>query len=361
MFAIVKSCEIESTVKLKKIAVAILCYNERDTIGLLLRSLARQSIFSRKDFETHVYVVANGCTDDTLHQATKALEEADVKSTMPFASVHNLHEKGKANAWNQFVHNIAPEETELALFLDADIGFHASNTCEIALNKLIDSPQCCLAIDTPVKDAALKTQKSVYERVLLGFTNTEYDPSHSLTGQFYCARFRDIKRIVMPTGIINEDGYLRAMLLTQNFKAPEDVSRLVWAKDAIHTFETERNPFQLFHHQVRLTLGNIVNIVLFAHLRRVVANGQGVPDYVKRQNDNDPHWIFKDVTAVWSSADYADERRKMLRRRRLSFANRPFANKIVTFPIFAVAMSLDIATYWMAQRILRQNRAEGFW
>ena len=95
----------------------------------------------------------------------------------------------------------------------------------------------------------------------------------------------------MPIGLPGEDGFLRAMLLTSNFTAPEDVTRLVFVDGARHVFESERSIRGVFRHNVRLAIGTAVNIFLFHHFRLRSRTSSGLAVYIQERNAADPKWV----------------------------------------------------------------------
>src|SRR5215212_8540527 len=106
-------------------AAGILACNEEEAIGPMLESLFRQSFFERlQGRKFQILVVTNGCTDKTPETAQRLLEEKS--RTHPGREafewqVINLSQRGKLNAWNQFVHRYSAREAEFLFLMDGDI------------------------------------------------------------------------------------------------------------------------------------------------------------------------------------------------------------------------------------------------
>jgi hypothetical protein len=66
-----------------------------------------------------------------------------------------------------------------------------------------------------------------------------------------------------------EDGFLRAMVLTDGLTEAEDFGR-IGGGDVFHVYASERSVGALIRHQTRIVIGSAVNAAVFAHL-------QGVP------------------------------------------------------------------------------------
>lgn len=90
--------------------VAVFAHNEALQIVACLESLAKASAAHR----VQVYVLANGCTD-----CTEAVVR-DFARTHRWVTLISLAMGDKANAWNAFVHDIAPR-AETCFFVDGDV------------------------------------------------------------------------------------------------------------------------------------------------------------------------------------------------------------------------------------------------
>ncbi len=342
-----------------RVDIVILAYDEGPTIADFLRHVSGQSVFDRDDLEVATVVVANGCSDDTVPRAREAL--VTLESRIGAWSVHDVEQKGKPNAWNLYVHDFADAGVELALFLDADIELLSHDACAMAIDALANDPHASVAVDTAVKDTALKANPSISDRLNNAAANSESDQTNTITGQFYCARMSALRRVWMPSGIIGEDGFLRAMLLTDNFRDDEDLGRIVHADGAEHSFEALTGPREFFHHQVRLTIGTITNIVLFGILREQLCRGVEPGAYVAEQNGADGAWLTGRVAEEWLADENTGARRRFLRRRLTTLGAKPWSRRLALAPVYVIATIVDLATYGVAMRRIRDGSAVGFW
>jgi glycosyltransferase involved in cell wall biosynthesis len=346
---------------MKTISIGIMAHNEAECIANLIRDLACQTIFKSPNLQFFIHVVANGCTDSTAAVAQKAfdLEFKDVQGVT--CSVHNLALPGKANAWNEFVHKLANRDSEFAFLVDADIRLPQKNTFELALDSLVSNPTAFVAVDEPVKDASLKQHKSVSDRLILSVSGTGNDIRKAICGQFYCARFRMLDRIWMPTGIIGEDGFMCAMTMTNGFTEPENLDRVIFADGAWHSFETRRSIADILHHQVRLALGTGINVLLFGDLRKQIGKGRDVGDYIRERNGEDSNWLNSLVLQEMKTGRYFIMYFAFLTRRPKKFMRLPLRYKITKFPIYLFGAFVDLVAYYQANRIMRKGASIGFW
>src|SRR5262245_17696154 len=94
------------------VSLGIFAWNEEKGITSMLEGLLQQSLFgeiSKRGTVCEVICVTNGCTDRTAAVAERFLQEQNRKhpSAGSFTCrVVNILERGKLNAWNQFVHSL---------------------------------------------------------------------------------------------------------------------------------------------------------------------------------------------------------------------------------------------------------------
>ena len=343
------------------ISIGILAHNEENHVGAVIDDLARQTIFKSMDTQINIHVVANGCKDNTASVSKSALETWIIPSSRVNRHVHNLSKPGKANAWNEFVHNFTDKNSDYVFLLDADIRLPDEDTLASTLEGLIANPSAWIAVDEPIKDVSLKEKKSLLEKFILSFSRTTHNVSTAVCGQFYCVRYTVVQRIWMPTGIIGEDGFLRAMILTDCFKTSENTARLICVPGARHVFETRRNLRDIFHHQIRLAIGSGVNVLLFAHLRQQLEKLESIESYIKLRNCNDPAWLNSLIAERMKRGQYFVMYSAFLLRRPKYFLSLPVSDKLLKFPVYLAGTVVDIIVYLLANRLMRRGAAEGFW
>src|SRR6056297_2338109 len=105
-----------------KLTIGILAHNEANVIGNLLQDVSRQSILQSgaEGVEVQICVVPNGCTDATSETSRRVLTDLNLPEHVTWQVV-DVEQPSKTNAWNVFVHEIAAEDADYLLFLDADI------------------------------------------------------------------------------------------------------------------------------------------------------------------------------------------------------------------------------------------------
>jgi glycosyltransferase involved in cell wall biosynthesis len=343
------------------ISIGIMAHNEEKQIAAMIADLSAQTIFERLGSQFEIHVVANGCHDNTAETALIALNKyfGNCPSVKRFVDI--LAQPGKANAWNQFIHNFSNLETEYVVLLDADIGLPRRNTIEIALDCLAADPIAHVTVDQPVKDAYLKPKKSILDRIVLRFSGTANDYKDAIAGSFYCARYKIIKEIWMPSGIIGEDGYLRAMIMTSNFTQIENKHRVKFAEGALHSFETRLNLMDIFHHQVRLAIGTGLNILLFFDLRDEVSRGNHVSAYIKKRNEDDSGWLNLLVAKELEAGKYFVLDFAFLLRRPRKFMRLSLKSKLLKFPVYLLGTIIDFIVYFRANSLMRKGASVGFW
>lgn len=180
---------------LSKRAIAVFAHNESRRIIDCLDALRLSPLLPN----TTCYVLANGCTDDTVTRAT------EYARTAPWVKVIDLKIGDKANTWNYFVHEIAPE-AEIYFFTDGD--------CQIESSALQHLEECLLS-DPHIN--AVSGVPSSRNLSLGGFRST-ITSKGGFAGNLYALSKDFITRvrtkyIHLPYGLIGDDSLIGALAL----------------------------------------------------------------------------------------------------------------------------------------------------
>ena len=337
------------------VAIGILARNEADRIEALLRDVARQTLLDSQGMVIRIYVVANGCSDATARVAREVFKGERFGGVE--TAVYEIAQAGKANAWNEFVHEVLPGETDFVFFLDADIRIPQDSDLLLILRSLRDSPLAVVAVDRSVKDLQLEETKGLVEWLIKKGTGTANDTRTAIAGALYCVRYSEIAGIWMPLGLPGEDGFLRAMLLTSSFSHEEQLQRHLFVEGAYHVFESMRDAKSVFRHNVRLAIGTAINILLFGELRRVRAEGHDVAAYVRSRNLASATWVDDLVKQRLEMSYFPLQPRFLLRRLQQPRSWRSV--KAFTLALFGTAF--DLTVFMRATSLMRRGAGAGYW
>ncbi len=169
-------------------AICMFAYNEAKHI--------RESVYSVleniDDAAQQLTVIANGCTDDTvaiLHH---------VAVTEPLLKVVELEIGDKCNAWNEYVHSLAPE-ADTHFFVDADVRF-TDNVFPILHAQLHQTTAHAVA-GVPVSG-----RNQAYYESLVVERSCFFGNLYGLTGSFI--QMVRAKQFYMPVGLNWIDSFL---------------------------------------------------------------------------------------------------------------------------------------------------------
>jgi glycosyltransferase involved in cell wall biosynthesis len=278
-----------------RVSIGVFAHNEEQQIGRMLRSLADQDLVAEAPaggISIEIITLANGCTDSTVAAANAANAELQDKHPGIRLRTEIIPEPGKSNTWNIYVHRFSDPSAEFLIFMDADITLIGPKTLKSLVGVLLENQHAQIAVDLILKDLVFKRNHSLFERASLSATRLNRAGPPKLAGSLYCARAQVVRRICMPKGLLVEDGFLRAMITTQQFTEQEDFSRLVRAPGAAHTFQAVTNLRCLLKHEVRLLIGTWMNVVLFEHLQtRVSKTKRPAGALIHAWNQSSPDWF----------------------------------------------------------------------
>jgi glycosyltransferase involved in cell wall biosynthesis len=267
------------------LCLGILAYNEEDGIAETLADLARQDLW-RSGHRCSLLVVPNGCRDATAEIARRALADFPAEGR-----VEELTRPGKANAWNVLVHDLLPAGTDILLLADADIRLEQPHALRALVEALVDCPEAVAAVDEPLKNLGAKGKKSASDRISLAASALASAGPPKLCGQLYAARVAALRGIFLPEPMLVEDGFIKAMLVTDGFTAPENPQRLVRAPGIWHHYEAETSLRAYVKHEKRILIGTLCNILLFEKAREWVAEGRAVGTALRAELEANPEWF----------------------------------------------------------------------
>jgi len=352
------------------ISIGVLAWNEEDVIETMLVSLFQQSVFhipsnDLPEAQWEIIVVPNGCSDNTAEVAQRVLAKlvSQADSSKITFCVCELIEPGKSNAWNYFIHEYSSSQADLILMMDADIVFGETKTVSNTIKALLENPQADVAVDLPLKDVVKKHNKTLIERITVAASAVSVAETPAISGQFFCARTNVLRQIWMPKGLAVEDGFLRAMIVTDCFRLPINEGKIIRAQNATHYYETLTSFREIFRHELRIVIGTSVNcyftwdFLLFA----TDPSGPGAGVLIRNWIENNPSWYPTFIENSIRNHGYWVLPRGMLFRRFSKFKYYSGLGLIKCTLIVSAGFLLDLPVFFVANRHLKKGSAIGYW
>lgn len=330
-----------------------MAYNEERNIGAMIASLSDQTLFRTSGYSVAVHVLPNGCRDATAARAREALDELVRRHPSATADVNEIAEAGKANAWNRFVHDFSEKDADALLFLDGDIVFGENECLERVAAALSENAHAVVSVDLPLKDIATKDAPSLRERMSLSASRLQTSGAPKIAGSLYLARAAAVRAFWMPLGLIVEDGFVKAMLLTDCFHAEEDLGKIVRASGATHFFEAVTGFKAWFKHERRLVNGTAVNLLLFELLHGLARQGKDPGDFIREKNRENPAWVAELARAYRGPLPGA---RDFLVKPLARLSSLPTLAAVKALPIALLRVVLNIGVCVVCQSDVRAGR-----
>jgi len=286
--------------RMKFVSIAIFAWNEEEAIAATLTSLFGQSLFAelnQRQLSCEVICVINGCTDRTPDIAGEVFGEVNrlhLHRQAIRARVENLKERGKLNAWNQFVHHLSAREAEYLFMMDADILIHRKDTMRNMLRTLENNPSASVAVDRPCKDIEFKWHKTLRERLSLAVSRVTQSARAQLCGQLYCIRSKVARNIYLPRDLAAcEDGFIKSLVCTDFLTHAVEHERICLAEQAEHTFEAYTGFNAILKNQKRQIIGQtLVHILVDKYLSALrLSEKLQRAEVLKKKDQTDPTWL----------------------------------------------------------------------
>ncbi len=327
---------------MRRVDIGVFAHNEAQGIAAMLAGLQAQDL---SGLDARIVVLANGCTDDTAARATAA-----------GAEVMDLPQGGKSRTWNRFVHDLSRKDADVLVFCDADIQLPQPD----ALARMVAGVAGVDVFNSrPVKDIVYRPQGlGPMDRIIAMAGGTLDDWKTAICGQLYAMPAATARRFHLPIGLPVEDGFLRAMVLTDALTGPEDLTRITGG-EVFHVYASERQLGSLIRHQVRIVIGSAINTAAFAALRdlpadqRHTALAQAAADegwLLRVVKDRLPRWPWGFVPVHFltkRAANLLSHPRQILRPKRLF--------------LLIAGFGFDLIVYILAQIRMARGTGVGHW
>lgn len=262
-----------------RVDIGLFAHNEAAGIADMLRGLAAQDILFATEFSVRVLVLANGCNDATVTVAKSV--------SSPAFDVVELAAGGKSRTWNRFVHDLARPDADVLVFMDADIAFGATDALRMLVQHLQSRPEVWVINSQPIKDIIAKPDGlSTLDKLIAAASGGLDDWKTAICGQLYAMPALRARTFHLPIGLPVEDGFLRAMVLTDALTKDEDFTKIDGAGGVFHIFASERSLGALIKHQTRIVIGSAINAVCFGHLRARPTDQRHTALRLAAQNDD---------------------------------------------------------------------------
>lgn len=339
----------DSIPPLRLLDIGVFAYNESGNIAAMIQTLNRQDILDDPNFAIRIHILANGCSDDTVEQAEAAI--AGLTGQRDYV-VHDLAEGGKSRTWNCFVHDLSRPDANLLVFCDADIDI--PKTCNISrlVRYCETQPGCVASPSQALKDITYApVNLSLKDHLISAAGGTRYNWRKSIAGSLYVAEAAVVRSFHLPIGLPVEDGFVRAMLVTDVMRHPEDTRRIDSEEGIFHIYKSERSLRSIIRHQVRLVIGSAINSVVFG-----VLHGSDDPQAILVHAASDPGWLDKTLHRELPRK-YGYVPLSPLTKRLNRFSVTPWRRK----PVVIVGFAFDFLVYAIAQFKMFRGVGAGFW
>jgi hypothetical protein len=349
-----------------RISIGILAHNESCTVGKTILSLASQSLLQRDCAGVEaiqVVCVPNGCSDDTASVARESLARllTEVENPLLSTGVHELERAGKPRSWNAFVHEQSDPAATHLILLDADIDLTSPDALEALVQVLRDNPQGYASVGVPIKRRTDRFPFFLFEKMSRGASSLTQAGTVGLNGGLYCARAEKLRQIWLPNELLVEDGFIKAMLITDFFKRQDAPPRLLRAKAARYEIDAYLHPLALFRHERRLIVGTALNALAYTELWGLPPETD-VSDYVRERVVDEEPWLWRLLAA------HADGRgwwlmpegsfRAVLFKRFRGLKQMGRASALRALPAALLSVAFELPVILGANRELRKGRLD---
>lgn len=339
-----------------RVDIGVFAHNEARCIANTLGGLLRQDY---SGLDARILILANGCTDNTAQLAREFAQSNEISRDGVRIEVIELTLGGKSRTWNTYVHQLSRPEAEVLIFTDADIEIPESDSMLRLVEGLAKNPRLHAFNSHPIKDIVFRPENlSLMDKLIAMSSETLNDWKTAICGSLYAMPAARARTLHLPIGLAVEDGFLRAMILTDAMTAEEDFARIDGG-DVYHIFASERSIPALIRHQTRIVIGSAINTAAFEALHRMPS---GQRREALKQTASQERWLTEMIRSQlprwpsgWIPLHYLTKRiqfigrqpGKLLRPRQLI--------------VLLVGFAFDLVVYVNAQIKMTRGVGVGHW
>lgn len=342
-----------------QIDIGIFAHDEANGIAAVIADLGRQDIFGTSDLNLRILVLANGCRDATVAQANAAIAALPAP-LRPAFEVIDLPEGGKSRTGHRFIHELSRPEANLLGFMDADIELPRPYTLRRMAEALRTRPELQVFTSRPVKDVVHhKLQVGASGKLIAAGGDGLTDWRKSICGQLFVMRGTMARQIGLPAGLPVEDGFFRAMILTQLLSRPEDLGRIDGDPEVFHVYGSIRGIRELLQHQTRIVIGSAVNAALYRKIRRDAPDADRAHQLLM-QAASSPDWLQKTLSQELPRRPYGYVPTEFLTKRWRRFRTRQQRGPKAVAMLIA-GLGLDSFVWMRATYSMYKGKGSGYW
>lgn len=329
-----------------KVDIGVFAHNEAEGIAAMVAGLQAQRL---DGLDARIVILANGCRD-----ATVAIARAEG------AEVLDLPEAGKSRTWNRFVHDLSRRDADCLLFVDADIQFLGDDSLKRLTEGLVARPELWVLNSQPVKDTVHHSSgRSLTDRLIAAGSGGLDDWKTAICGQLYAMPASCARQLHLPIGLPVEDGFLRAMVLTDALVREEDFRRIDGLDGLAHVYAAERSVGALIRHQTRIVIGSAINFAAFGYLRSLPPEERSAE---LSRAAKDEGWIRKAMQGRLPRAPFGYVPFHFLTKRLIRLGKTPrhqIGLKRIAMAILGTCF--DAVVYVRAQYKMLRGAGAGYW
>jgi glycosyltransferase involved in cell wall biosynthesis len=354
-----------------RINIGMVAWNEEGSINLAIKSLFRQTIFKRyqKDIELiKFFVLANGCTDNTVKVANTAIGKYLNECRLSYISAKVLEYKhpSKAITWNRFVHEVSDNEADYLFMMDADIEINNTETCWILIKSLEDNQFAYASGATAIKDLFFKKPKTITDRISLAMTDMEHNARFThLAGGLFCGRSSFLRKIWIPNGMLSIDGFINSLAKT-SFLTSEEIqhNRILAPRKATFLFEAYDRLNELYPNHCRRYAGKVIHNIIFSDFSETLELSkfsQDASDILRDRYLSDHDWMIKLISNRIQSLGWGAFPWQTITLRWSQFKLQPLNKKVFRWPLVLIGTIWQGAVLIGSYRTLKKGEIFKIW
>jgi hypothetical protein len=182
-----------------------------------------------------------------------------------------------------------------------------------------------------------------------------------ISGQLYCARASQLRKLVLPNHLPAEASFLYTTIVTDGLQSEANPYRVILAGSAAHRFEAYTQLSRLLRHEKWLIVSDAINEIVFEFLRDICKGQFHIGTQIQKLNEDNPDWLRQCTQEAILKKGFWLIPGFILIRRFVSLKHKSFPTALLLFPISCAAFIVDVILAFQANQHLRKHYQVGYW
>jgi hypothetical protein len=245
--------------------------------------------------------------------------------------------------------------------MDADVELEHEHVLRDLVECLKNHPAALISAGMPIKHFESRASHSISDKISISATQLRVGMKGSLAGCLYCGRADWLRSFRLPTVLMGEDSFVRAMTVTRGFTQSDDPELVVRAPTARVIFEAYTMPSEIMRNKTRRMLELTINSILYERFWQEVTADCPAGELMRRWEVQDPRWSERLVAEEFAARGKRPIPRRFVYSQFRQLRFHSWKKRLQLFPVSLMTLPVNALAARRASRSIRSGNVRKLW